>query len=668
MSKVRKSAQSFKNAETSSGSSSSLSSDEELDMQDLKSIKEYLSDRRELARQLFKSVKAEKIQLMLPQILKKMELCQLEEWCANELSGMSKARILCILNGKAMTDSSDTTESDDSGPSLEIISDTEEWFTDEDLVKKEDGSQAVKGKVNKDRVKQKGKLLTQRKKGDNKSNNKRTPDNVPKMVQIKKEEDMDKRKEKEGDSLLDLLELEMRARAIRALIRKEEDIVPNTAQSVEDNSAANSSNKSEQDEQKEKESCRRQLERIIGAQQSSNVEDEDVVLVVQPTTTIELLSSESEGETHGGIRINKRLQNERVMEAKENGDLKNKETNTIQKPLDSDNSKENKVTDNASEIHKNESSKRLHSDNLTDSDAKINTKRKKVKKRSHMKEQQKNTSSKSSTHKAKLHSESQQKKSTKNDASNNENVKSHASEVNDSNKSEVHDKLVLKKEDPTENTEATNKLNLDEEKSSDLDEIIDLDNYCDIDDIENTENDKNKKKKLKKTEQNKSETETLSVQKSNGAETWASRYYQTDDVQNVIKDSKIQSEIRKRLRERQRLSKLTGSPSKNSPSSSPVIETVNKNTSEGHPLGSVDEYLALKQTAAATLNSGSSSSDSNIASDNVVSSNNCTDMRTAVEIDHTPDVYSNEQKVDQSRNSNTQNEGIVNTVVNTNPG
>lgn len=44
-----------------------------------------------------------------------MDLGQLEEWCANELSGMSKARILSILNGKAMVESSDTTESDNSG-------------------------------------------------------------------------------------------------------------------------------------------------------------------------------------------------------------------------------------------------------------------------------------------------------------------------------------------------------------------------------------------------------------------------------------------------------------------------------------------------------------------------------------------------------------------------
>lgn len=44
-----------------------------------------------------------------------MDSNELEEWCVSELSGMSKARITAILNGKPMLDSSDTSESDDSG-------------------------------------------------------------------------------------------------------------------------------------------------------------------------------------------------------------------------------------------------------------------------------------------------------------------------------------------------------------------------------------------------------------------------------------------------------------------------------------------------------------------------------------------------------------------------
>ncbi|XP_078043102.1 uncharacterized protein LOC144473262 isoform X2 [Augochlora pura] len=579
---------------------------------------------------------------------------------------MSKSRILSILNGKTMAESSDTTESDDSGPSLEIISDTEEWFTDEDLVKKEEGTQAVKGKVNKDRVKPKGKLLSQ-KKGDNRCSNKKTSDNIPKNVQIKKEEEMDKRKEKEGDSLLDLLELEMRARAIRALIRKEEDIVPNAAQSVEGNTAPNTRNKSDQDEQREKESCRRQLERLIGAQQSSTNEDEDVVLVVQPTTTIELLSSESDGENHSGVRINKKLQNERVMETGENVDFKNKETNNAQSTTDSNISKDNKVTEATSETHKNEASKRLHTDNLTDSDGKVSIKRKKVKRKSHTKEQQKNTSSKSTTHKIKSHGDSQHKKSTKSDESSNENVKSNENVVADSNNSKVQDKIVPKQETSTADLRALKKANLDEEKSSDLDEIIDLDNYCDIDDIENGETNKNKKKQMQTVEQTKSEAETSSTQKPNGTETWASRYYQTDDVQNVIKDSKIQSEIRKRLRERQRLSKLSGSP--NSVFTSSVIETVDKKVSENHPLGSVDEYLALKQAATASLNSGggsSISSDSNTANDNAMSIDNCADIKATIETEQTAGIHSTEQKASEEINSTDKKQRIVSAVLHNN--
>lgn len=55
---------------STSYSSSSVSSDEEIDARDLKPMKDYLSNRRELARQLFKSVKPEKIRMMLPQALK----------------------------------------------------------------------------------------------------------------------------------------------------------------------------------------------------------------------------------------------------------------------------------------------------------------------------------------------------------------------------------------------------------------------------------------------------------------------------------------------------------------------------------------------------------------------------------------------------------------------
>ena len=654
MSKIRKGAHTSEEVTSSSGSSSSLSSDEEVDARDLKPIKGYLSDRRELARQLFKSVKAEKIQMMLPQALKKMDMGQLEEWCANELSGMSKARILSILNGKSMAESSDTSESDDSGPSLEIISDTEEWFSDVDISKREEG----KGKVKKDRGKQKGKPQSH-KKGDNKTIQKKASDNVCKNVQIKKEEDAERNKEKEGDSLLDLLELEMRARAIRALIRKEEDIIPNTSKSTENNdtSVENAIDKTEQDELKEKESCRRQLERIIGAQQNSTVEDEDVVLVVQPTPTIELLSSDSEGESHGGVRINKKLENERVIEAKNNTEgVENGDANNVHSADSIENSKESKIAESSTETckeldtNKTEVSKRVHSNNIpkNDTQLKSNGKRRKVKKKSHSKDQSKITSSKADIQKTKPFNESEHAKVVKSE----EAVKLNGNEHENDKSTAGCDNSLPKTRNSVETSGTSDKVTLDEEKSIDLDEIIDLDDYCDdMDDIENSENYENKKKQVMQNEQSKFQTKIRSGQKLNGTETWASRYYQQDDVQNVIKESKIQSEIRKRLRERQRLSRLSTSPSTNSPSSSPVIDTASNKITEINPLGSVDEYLALKHTAATSLSTGNSNNDSVITKDD----NSCTkahsDISTVIESDHAPLPHSKGKNVENETKS-----------------
>ncbi|KOC67500.1 hypothetical protein WH47_10952 [Habropoda laboriosa] len=542
--------------------------------------------------------------MMLPQALKKMDLGQLEKWCATELSGMSKSRILCILNGKPVLESSDTTESDDSGPSLEIISDTEEWFTDEDICKKEDGSKVVKGKIKKDRIKQKGKPPLP-KKNDNKLNQKKVPDNAYKNVQVKKEEDVDVNKEKEGDSLLDLLELEMRARAIRALIRKEEDIIPNTSKSAESNDTSNENAtvKTEQDEQKEKENCRRQLERIISAQQNSTVEDEDVVLVVQPTPTIELLSSDSEGEPHSGVRVNKKLENEL--------------------------------------------SKRTFSNNVPhkDNQSKSSSKRRKTKKKSHVKEQSKSVNSEVDTDGLKSSNVNQNVKNIKNNECSLESVKLNEEEHKNSVKSKVaRDNSSLNKQSSVEVSATSGKVILDEEKSIDLDEIIDLDDYCDeMDEMVNSENDKNKNKQVIEDKQCKPPGELNSPQKSNGTETWASRYYQTDDVQNVIKESKIQSEIRKRLRERQRLSKLSTSPNKNPSLSPPIVEANNK-IAEKNTTGSVDEYLALKHTAATSLCTATSNNSSSIIKDNT------TDVNKLVENDQIFAAYSKIQKIDKEVN------------------
>ncbi|XP_043519625.1 uncharacterized protein MAL13P1.304 isoform X2 [Frieseomelitta varia] len=528
------------------------------------------------------------------------------------------------------------------------------------MSKKEEGSKVLKGKIKKERIKQKGKSQLN-KKNDSKSISKKVSDTACKNIQVKKENDTDKSKEKEGDSLLDLLELEMRARAIRALIRKEEDIIPNTLKSATSNDISNENvvAKTEQDEIKEKENCRRQLERIISAQQNSTAEDEDVVLVVQPTPTIELLSSDSEGEPHSGVRVNKKLQNERVIEVKDNiNHIENSDINTVRSVSSVENLKENKSTKSSIETrkeidsaHKTEAFKRNHSNNVPyqDNQSKSNSKKRKTKKKSHVKEQSKNVTSEVDTHDIKSGS-AQNIKGTKSDDCLDTKLEEKEHENNVTSKM-INNNSLSTEQESIEALNISDKVGLDEEKSIDLDEIIDLDDYCDdMDDIENSENDKNNK--TAESKECKSQTESNSAQKSNGTETWASRYYQTDDVQNVIKESKIQSEIRKRLRERQRLSKLNTSPNKNLPSSPPVVEATNNKIIEKHPMGSVDEYLALKHTAATNFSSNSCS----LIKDNVVSANTHVDANKLIENNHTPNifnsVYSKSQMIDKESTLN----------------
>ncbi|KYN38748.1 Uncharacterized protein C9orf82, partial [Trachymyrmex septentrionalis] len=580
----------------SSYTSSSLSSDEEeIDARDLKPIREYLSDRKVLARQLFKSVKPEKIRLMLPQVLKHMDLSELEEWCESELNGMSKARILSILNSKPMLESSDTSEdSDDSGPSLEIISDTEEWLTDDDLSKKENGT---KGKLKKDKTKIKGKAPVNKKNNVNKPNVK-TKSNIKsesndkiEKVKIKREDDKDKGKE--GDSLLDLLELEMRARAIRALIRKEEDIIPSNSSQTNDTQATEN-NISIDD--KAKENCRKQLERIISSQQSIKGEDEDVVLVIpNPAPVVELLSSDSDRED---IRINKELQNDMSKAGKSVNNLDENSIKTSSQDL-----KERKENEGIIEIHSTNVVTKTHLINTSEvimpernvdlknnilsisiSADNVAERRKKSKKKSRGKLQLASIITNSS--------ESTQINVPEiNEESSDKSIKS---KLNPSDENEI----IIEKGDEIKQ-KVTEESKVEEERSTDIDDI-DLDDYCEVMEIDNSDEDKSQDKIVSSQQENEQFVSETTLSKSNSAETWASRYYQTDDVQNVIKESKIQSEIRKRLRERQRLSKLNKSPNLSAQPST-IDATV---TFETAPTGSVEEYLALKR-AMSTNNSDS---------------------------------------------------------------
>jgi len=475
-----------------------------------------------------------------------------------------------------------------------------------------------------------------------------------KEIKIKKEDNKDKAKE--GDSLLDLLELEMRARAIRALIRKEEDIIPssnplqtNNGQTIENNIETS------QDDAKAKENCRKQLERIISAQQSSKGEDEDVVLVVQPTPIVELLSSDSDRENPNRARINNKSENVRAMES---GKVTNNSDENARNPskISSHDSKDRKGIQETTEKR-----------NDSNSVAKIDLS---IKSEARMIMPERNVGIKNNTLSISISADNiaeRRKRSKK--RSQKQNAKTQiASSANEDpprlkqinsiteileQSSDIKNRDIKRQSKPTKlldeskfTAKEENRLNekmvkesrIEEDGLADSDEVIDLDAYCDVIDIVSGDDEKSQDKIIAPSQE---ENKQQVVPKVDSTETWASRYYQTDDVQNVIKESKIQSEIRKRLRERQRLSKLSKSPNLNLPSQSVTADSINA-TTEKVPMGSVEEYLALKRAGT-----------TNITTTITVTNSNDTNNTTPNNSNNNDTMQDNPETVDCSNNIDT---------------
>lgn len=521
-----------------------------------------------------------------------MDLGELEEWCASELCGMSKTRILSILNGTPMISSSDTSDTDGSGPSLEIISDTEEWLSeDSQQVKQEPSSPTSTSK----KVKTKRKLKTNKNTNDKPKlrktkaqGNQQQPQQQQDNAKIKKEKDQVETKTQEGESLLDLLELEMRARAIRALIRKEEDIIPtpDSEQKLTSNISALKSALNCVESTKNKTNITQQQKETVEEIVEKIGDDEDVVLVVKPPPTIEVISSDSEPESIQKT-VNKKLNNtttpeKRVVRIDKTGNgsdaLKIVVTqNLIGESSDSSGSRAKLKIKTKKDKESNENKTAEDCDKESSELVNTNSKEptettklsiKKVKKKHHLRVENRSAIT-----------EINDKPLDDTDESIEEGEIS--SDMPESSiKDNTIEPPVIKKEkkSPIRN----NKINIDD------DEIVDLDDYPD--DMYNIEPDEIEAVEDEKVvDKINIENDNKNQHPSQLAETWATRYYQTDNVQNVIKESKIQSEIRKRLRERQRLSKLNNSP-KAVPTTSEEIHVPIK----PKPTGSVEEYFALK--------------------------------------------------------------------------
>ncbi|XP_033637062.1 coiled-coil domain-containing protein 1-like [Asterias rubens] len=88
--------------------------DSDVDLEnDVKPIRDYIKNRELMLQHMFKSViKANKLQAMLPEILKGLAIENLKSLCLIQLEGMSKSRIASILAGEEMQSSSEDEESD----------------------------------------------------------------------------------------------------------------------------------------------------------------------------------------------------------------------------------------------------------------------------------------------------------------------------------------------------------------------------------------------------------------------------------------------------------------------------------------------------------------------------------------------------------------------------
>ncbi|XP_064113710.1 uncharacterized protein LOC135220499 [Macrobrachium nipponense] len=169
--------------------------------QEMYSLAHYISDQEELVNQMFSIIKGPKLEAMLPPILRSIPLHELKSLCLHELRGMSKKRIICIINGQEMEGSSE--------------SDEEEEVRDKVVGtnNKSDDSSLKKTVVAADRV------------IENTDSNQGIPAYLLKTIKVEDQEadSSGTKNSSGGKSVLELLELQMRARIIKTMLEKGDD-------------------------------------------------------------------------------------------------------------------------------------------------------------------------------------------------------------------------------------------------------------------------------------------------------------------------------------------------------------------------------------------------------------------------------------------------------------
>ncbi|XP_057668783.1 cylicin-1 [Diorhabda carinulata] len=218
----------------------------------------YLNDRVKMMKEILKIIKPRKIKSMAPDCMKSMDIEEINSMLLEELLGISNKRLKYIFNGQNLNEESSSTDPEDQ--SVDIISLDD--ISDDDLIIDLDseGDSQKKTKKHKTTVKEE-----------------------PKRKKIKKEK-RDKKKEVETNpmseknlmSVLELLELQARARAIRSQLVLESQKAPDA-------------------------------EKPEGNQEDDD--DEDAVIVESPKN-IEIVITSSESENEGNsVHIEKNDEN-----------------------------------------------------------------------------------------------------------------------------------------------------------------------------------------------------------------------------------------------------------------------------------------------------------------------------------------------------------------------
>ena len=161
-------------------------------------ISHYVNDREEMINQVFSVIKGKKLKSMLPPFLVDLGIDELKALCLEQLLGISKKRVQHVLAGQEMLESSDTDEDSDG----EKVSEEDVSREASSVVNKDPEAATSLKKVHKIGIKQ----ADDSKKGAEGSS--------------KKQSEAEDTEGEEGKTLMELLELEMRARAIKALLMK----------------------------------------------------------------------------------------------------------------------------------------------------------------------------------------------------------------------------------------------------------------------------------------------------------------------------------------------------------------------------------------------------------------------------------------------------------------